>query len=478
MTPYQLKRSILYLAIQGNLLPHNPCEGTGFDLLKANAKQTHQIASGTRVKIGKCKDINDDDILFSIPDNWAWERFGNLVINYDSQRRPVSKSDRESINGYYHYYGATGAIDKVDNYIFTGDYLMIGEDGGNFYTERDNSFIANGKFWANNHVHVVQPIICDIWFMKYCLDSYNLPAMGLINGIAVPKLNQENMNSIMIPVPPLAEQKRIVAKIEELLPYIDRYEQAWSKLEDFNKCFPTDMQKSILQMAIQGKLVEQHPEEGTGEELYRQIQAEKQKLIKAGTIKKEVALPEITEDEKPFDVPENWKWVSLQNIALAIVDCPHSTPRYYEYGTSYHTIDTTCIDPSGTITGWRYVDEPTYMSRISRLEPKRNDIVYTREGSICRAAILPSSMKICLGQRVMLIRCSESVLPQYLRRFLMSPYTVLSLTAKQRGIGAKHVNVSDVCSLMFPLPPLAEQKRIMAILDLLMPMYDRLSQFG
>ena len=116
---------------------------------------------------------------------------------------------------------------------------------------------------------------------------------------------------MLIPLPPLAEQKRIVAKIEELLPYLDRYEKAWNRLEDFNRRFPADMQKSILQMAIQGKLVEQRPEEGTGEELYRQIQAEKQALIKAGKIKKEKPLPEIAEDEVPFEIPEGWKWVRL-----------------------------------------------------------------------------------------------------------------------------------------------------------------------
>ena len=103
-------------------------------------------------------------------------------------------------------------------------------------------------------------------------------------------------------MPPLAEQKRIVTKIKDLLPLIDRFEKAWSRLEEFNKRFPDDMQKSILQMAIQGKLVEQRPEEGTGEELYQQIQAEKQKLIKEGKIKKEKPLPEITEEEKPFDM--------------------------------------------------------------------------------------------------------------------------------------------------------------------------------
>ena len=122
------------------------------------------------------------------------------------------------------------------------------------------------------------------------------------------------LHILKMPLPPLAEQRRIVAKIEELLPLIDRYEKAWSRLEEFNKRFPDDMQKSILQMAIQGKLVKQRPEEGTGEELYQQIQQEKQKLIKEGKIKKQNPLSEITEEEKSFDIPESWKWVSVGSV--------------------------------------------------------------------------------------------------------------------------------------------------------------------
>ena len=128
------------------------------------------------------------------------------------------------------------------------------------------------------------------------------------------RIHKDYLATCVLPLPPLAEQKRIVAKIEELLPLVDRYEQAWTKLEDFNRRFPEDMKKSILQQAIQGKLVEQRPEEGTAQELYAQIQAEKQRLIKEGKIKKEKPLPEITEEEKPFEIPEGWMWVRVGDI--------------------------------------------------------------------------------------------------------------------------------------------------------------------
>ena len=143
-------------------------------------------------------------------------RFGDLVVNYDNQRKPISKHNRENNLKLYDYYGATGPIDKIDSYIFDGEYLMIGEDGGNFFTEKDNSFIANGKFWANNHVHIVQPILCDVWYFKYVLDNYNFATMDLITGIAISKLNQLNLNKILIPIPPLKEQIAI-SKIIKLI---------------------------------------------------------------------------------------------------------------------------------------------------------------------------------------------------------------------------------------------------------------------
>ena len=134
-----------------------------------------------------------------------------------------------------------------------------------------------------------------------------------------------------MPLAPLEEQHRIVAKIEELLPYVDRYAAAYEKLEQFNAKFPEDMKKSILQYAIQGKLVEQRPEEGTGEDLYHQIQTEKQRLIKEGKIKKEKPLAEIAEDEIPFDIPESWKWVRLSDV-IDVRDGTHDSPKYVPVG--------------------------------------------------------------------------------------------------------------------------------------------------
>lgn len=233
-----------------------------------------------------------------------------------------------------------------------------------------------------------------------------------------------------------------------------------------------DLKNSILQRAIEGKLVPQRKEEGTAKELLAEIRAEKARLIKEKKIKKSKPLPEIKDEEKPFDIPGSWEWVRLMDLCANIVDCPHSTPKYFSNNTGYYAIDTNVIDSNGEITGWRYVSQESYLQRISRLTPEQGDIVLTREGSIGRAAILPSDKKICLGQRVMLLRPSSYTNIKFIKIILMAPNTLTRLTEKQKGLGAKHINVSDVCKIILPLPPLAEQQRIVAKIEELQPDID------
>lgn len=186
---------------------------------------------------------------------------------------------------------------------------------------------------------------------------------------------------MIVPLPPLAEQQRIVEKMNSLVPYVQRFEQAWNKLEAFNKRFPGDMQKSLLQMAIQGKLVEQRPEEGTGEELYQQIQAEKKRLIAEGKIKREKPLPEITEDEIPFEIPEGWKWCRLLDLCSLIGDIDHNMPKSVDKNHGVLFLSAKDLLDDGSIN---YTDNVKYISnedydRLSRkVKPQLGDIVYSQ----------------------------------------------------------------------------------------------------
>lgn len=237
--PNSIKKSILQYAIEGKLTEQSEKDEPVEKLLKRIKEEKDNLIKEGKIKKDKTtseiykkdgsyyeritdgknilKDICiDDELPFEIPDSWAWVRLNTLSINYDNMRKPVSVEIRSKQKKVYDYYGATGSIDKVDNYIFDGIFILIGEDGGNFYSDKDVAFIVKGKFWANNHVHVLGIYKgCEYYFCNF-LNSLNLPAMGLINGIAVPKLNQSNLNKILIPLPPIEEQKRIVDKINRV----------------------------------------------------------------------------------------------------------------------------------------------------------------------------------------------------------------------------------------------------------------------
>ena len=485
MTPEQLKASILQYAIQGKLVEQRAEEGTGEELYQQiQAEKQRHIAEKKIKKEKTLVEITEDEIPFDIPESWKWVRLGDCT-GYSQTKPKISPKDITDdmwsldLEDIQKESGAILTRTTASERKITGDKVLFYK--GQVLYSKLRPYLKKILIAPDNGICTPELVPFNTYlvyanYIVYVLRSPHIDYVvnSVTYGVKMPRVGTETMVNLLIPLPPLSEQKRIVAKIEELLPLIGRYAVAYEKLEQFNAKFPEDMKKSILQYAIQGKLVEQRPEEGTGEELYQQIQAEKQHLIAEKKIKKEKPLPEIAENEIPFDIPESWKWVRLNNIAESIVDCPHSTPKYLDMETEYCTIDTNCIDGKGDITKWRYVDADTYTARIARLTPQKDDIVYTREGSICRAAILPEGPKVCLGQRVMLIRSANGVFPQFIRRLLMSPMVIRKLTEQQKGIGAKHVNVSDVCNLILPLPPLAEQERIVAKLEEILPLCERL----
>ena len=416
-----------------------------------------------------------DEVPFDIPDSWEWVRFGSIVANYDSKRRPVTKEQRKNEHGYYDYYGATGAIDRVDDYIFEGEYLMIGEDGGNFFTERDNAFIASGRFWANNHVHIVQPIVCDIHFLKHFLDSCNLPKMGLINGIAVPKLNQEHLNSILVPLPPLSEQAAIVAELSKYAPLLDEYQLAYSEIKLLNDSFPERLKKSILQEAVQGKLVPQDPSDEPAEALLERIRVEKQRLIKEGKIKKDKhesvifrrdnshyekldGVERCIDDELPFEIPESWAWVRWGSIAESI-QYGYNAPAKQEGRIRMVRIS----DIHENTVAWSSVpfcdiedsDIPTYL-----LQP--NDILFARTGGTVGKSFLVSEVpceSIYAGYLIR-TRYSSLLCPQYLKFFMESPLYWQQLESGTTATAQPNCNGQTLAKMLLPLPPANEQLRI------------------
>ena len=247
----------------------------------------------------------------------------------------MSVAQRQTLKKVYDYYGASGVIDKVDKYLFDKDLLLIGEDGANLINRSTPiAFIAKGKYWVNNHAHVLD--VCGGLNLAYIALFIN--AISLVNyvtGTAQPKMNQEKMNSILVTVPPISEQARIVNQIESLQPLIIRYDKAQSELNILNTSVKEQLKKSILQEAIQGHLVPQIVEEGTAEELLAEIRKEKKRLVNEGKLKKSALNDSIIfkgDDNKyyeqingqavqiecDYDFPYSWSLVRLSSICSLI----------------------------------------------------------------------------------------------------------------------------------------------------------------
>ena len=506
MTAQQLKNSILQMAVQGKLVPQDPNDEPASVLLERIRAEKEKLIKEKKIKKEKnpsvifrgadntpYEKIGDevrslaDEIPFDIPDSWEWVRFGNIVANYDSKRRPVTKEQRKNEHGYYDYYGATGAIDRVDDYIFEGEYLMIGEDGGNFFTERDNAFIASGRFWANNHVHIVQPILCDIHFLKHFLDSCNLPKMGLINGIAVPKLNQEHLNSILVPLPPLSEQEAIVAELSKYAPLLDEYQLAYSEIKLLNDSFPERLKKSILQEAVQGKLVPQDPSDEPAEALLERIRAEKQRLIKEGKIKKDKhesvifrrdnshyekldGVERCIDNELPFEVPESWAWVYLGNISFVTKLAGFEYTKYIAPALTTLGIP---LFKGKNIQNGKLIEHfegfipETISDELWRSQLSKRCLLTPYVGSIGNVAVFPGTYKAHLGSNVGKIEpySDNEVLIEYILYFLRSATGYEQLTKHKKATAQESISIDAIRNVLMPIPPLNEQERIVGTIN-------------
>ena len=287
-------------------------------------------------------------------------------------------------------------------------------------------------------------------------------------GVKMPRVGTDTMVELPFPLPPLAEQKRIVAKIEELLPYIDRYEQAWSKLEQFNSRFPEDMKKSLLQYAIQGKLVEQRPEEGTAEELFARIQQEKQRLIAQKKIKKEKSLPGITEDEKPFDIPESWKWVRWGDLSQSI--------QYGYNAPAQESGRIKMVRISDIQDGKVLWDSVPYCEikedDISTYLLDANDILFARTGGTVGKSYLVKEVpeEAIYAGYLIRTRYSSLLCPEYLKYFMESQLYWEQLRNGTIATAQPNCNGKTLSKMVLPLPPLAEQKRIVEKLEQLLPL--------
>ncbi|OCI06222.1 hypothetical protein BBP22_03925 [Bacillus paralicheniformis] len=310
-------------------------------------------------------------------------------------------------------------------------------------------------------------------FVLYTLRAFKNDFIKKATGTTFVAITGEVVKNQLVPLPPLEEQKRIVAKIEELLPYVEEYDKAYRELEELNKRFPEDMQKSILQYATQGKLVEQCEEEGNAEELYQQIQEEKEKLVKVGKIKKSKKLPEIKEDDIPFDIPETWKWVRFSDLATFLNgDRGKNYPNKNEYvNEGVPWINTGHITKDGYLTTktMNYITEEKYES-LSGGKIQFGDLVYCLRGATFgKTARIEPYEKGAVASSLMIIRLADLRIREYIFLYLRSPIAFNQLRQYDNGSAQPNLAAKDVAKYLIPLPPLEEQRRIVAKVEELLP---------
>lgn len=449
MNAQDLKNSILQRAIEGKLVPQRKEEGTAKELLAEIRAEKARLIKEKKIKKSKpLPEITDEEKPFDIPESWEWVRLGEIFLLQSGKNIKAENIHHEQTESYtYPCYGGNGIRGFVDFFNSEGDFPIIGRQGalcGNINR-------ARGKFYATEHAVLTATFAnTDVSWACYFLKALNLNQYA--TATAQPGLAVSKINYVLIPLPPLAEQYRIVDKIEELQPDIDAYDKAQTKLQAIEQRFPDAMKKSLLQYAIEGKLVPQRKEEGNAKDLLAKIRAEKAQLIKEKKIKKSKPLPAITDDEKPFDIPDSWEWVRLGEI-IRISSGDGLSSRNMVKG------DIPVFGGNG-ITGYH-----------NKANVYKETIVIGRVGYYCGSVhVTPSQAWIT----------DNAFITQYTEKYIDRDYLVLMLRFMNLGrsnnaTAQPVVSGKKIYPRLFPLPPLAEQRRIVAKLEELLPLCQQLA---
>ena len=462
MTPQQLKNAILQQAIQGKLVEQRAEEGTGEELYKAIQDEKQQLIQEGKLKKQKAHpEITEDEISFEIPETWKWVRLGEIgVTNIGLTYKPTEVSTDGTIvlrssniqNGKLDLSDIVRVKKDIPETKMckAGDILICARNGSKKLVGK--AALINFEGMSFGAFMAIYRSICNEYVLYFINSTYFRNALLPETGTTtINQLTQDSLKKCVIPLPPLAEQKRIVEKIEELLPLVERYEKAWARLEELNKKFPLDMQKAILGQAFQGKLVEQRAEEGTGQELFEAIQEEKQKLIEEGKLKKQKALPEITEEEIPFEIPDIWKWVRLGEIISIESGNGLTTANMIKGNIPVYG--------GNGITG--YHNESTIHEKT---------IVIGRVGYYCGSVHI-TEPEAWVTDNAFVTKYPKNFIDML---FLVHILRYMNLGNRNNATAQPVISGKKIYPLLFPLPPLAEQKRIVDKIEELLPLVEKL----
>ncbi|MCB6500994.1 restriction endonuclease subunit S [Colidextribacter sp. 210702-DFI.3.9] len=504
MTAQQLKNSILLMAVQGKLVPQDPNDEPASVLLERIHAEKERLIKEKKIKREKnpsvifkgadntpYEKIGDevrslaDEVPFDIPDSWEWVRLGNISSYAETKQKVNATSADPSIWG----------LDLED--IEKGGRLLEYKTVGERKAVGDKTVFTKGDILYSK----LRPYLLKIFVApddgictpeivpfrvyggidpSYIVNYLKSPYVdNLINsityGVKMPRVGTETMTSLLVPIPPLEEQRRIVEKIDEVASAVSAYDVTYQKSEALNSTFPEALKKSILQEAVQGKLVPQDPTDEPAEALLERIRAKKQQLIKEGKIKKDKhesvifrrdnshyekldGMERCIDDELPFEIPESWAWVRWGAIAESI-QYGYNAPAKQEGRIRMVRIS----DIHENTVAWSSVpfcdiddsDIPTYLLQA-------NDILFARTGGTVGKSFLVSEVpceSIYAGYLIR-TRYSSLLCPQYLKYFMESPLYWQQLKSGTTATAQPNCNGQTLAKMLLPLPPANEQLRI------------------
>lgn len=510
----QLREFILELAIRGKLGTQNANDEPASILLDKVKKEKAQLAQDSRIRAKPLEPIKKNRVNFCLPPSWVVARLGEIAqYNAETKIPAANISENDWVLDLEDIEKDTSRIlqklkfkDRLSlstkSRFRKGDILY-----GKLRPYLNKVVVAEEDGYCTTEIVPIRPFFGIVpKYLMYSLKSSTF--LSYVNsktyGIKMPRLGTVDAINAIIPLPPLPEQHRIVEKVDRLMAlcdnlevqqrteheqrirhgtaaltalqnakYSEELEEWWRHIEEnFDPITSSlecviSLKETIVQLAVLGKLNTQNITDEPSSAILDQIKNEFPLNYKNK--------PRINDVPKKFSetIPDNWELVSIEYLGEKIVDCPHSTP-IFGFG-NFACVDTNCINDRGIINDkLRYVDYETFNLRNRRLKPQAGDIVLAREATIGTAVVLPKFPEVCLGQRVMLIRPAKYLDGHFVRLVLSSNVVKQQYLPKLIGSTVPHLNVGDVVKLIIPLPPLAEQHRIVAKVNTLMALCDKL----
>ena len=505
------------MAIQGKLVPQDPHDEPASVLLERIREEKKRLVKEGKIKADKNESIiyRDDDcsyfekankkvfcideeIPFELPNNWRWERWGNISLSiqygYNAPAEPSGDikmvrisdiQDNKVIWSTVPYCNIP--LEDIDTYLLQPNDILFARTGGTV----GKSFLVNEvpepSIYAGYLIRTRYSNSLNPRYMKYFMESelyWSQLRSGTI-ATAQPNCNGKTLSRMFIPVPPQEEQRRIVAKLEELMPLIDSYGKSQEALNELNASLPKKLRQSILQEAIQGRLVPQDPNEETASVLLERIRAEKARLVKEKKIKADknesrIFLgddgswyeqvgnnsPVCINDSLPFDLPEGWVWVRLINIAILLGGYAFKSHEYSDKGS--RVIRISDITPFGIID--KNIVRHPYSESLSQFVIQKDDILMAMTGGTVGKSLLVDNLPeelMLLNQRVANIR--PLIVNVLYIHYILSSNFIQSVISHSKNSTNDNISMADIGNFFIPLPPLAEQHRIVAKLEEILP---------